>query len=322
MTFLPNGRMTGLFLVVLLLVAPLSAAPDLLKSKHSQNANYEDEIMWGQETARWTDYADSITHYDRAIQLVKESNLSDRDKNKKLSEIWDKKRDTYEDWPGHHFEAEEAQRQAASYASASRSTGSSGCLIATATFGSPQAQEVQMVRDFRDGQIKQSFTGSRFMQGFDAWYYSYSPSVASYITTHPVARQVVRAVITPLLAIVSCTRMCYSLLAFSPDLAAVSAIVFGSTLIGIVYYVPVMLVLLWFSRRRTGTIPGPATMKPVFAVWAGVLLMVTAGILFRSGILTTLGSALLVVTTIILVSGTISLCVSGLARGRDVTVLQ
>ena len=75
----------------------------------------------------------------------------------------------------------------------------SGCLIVTATFGSPLASEVQLVRDYRDGTIRQSYTGSQFFMGFNAWYYSFSPAVADYIATHPLVKSVMQVCLVPLL---------------------------------------------------------------------------------------------------------------------------
>jgi len=63
------------------------------------------------------------------------------------------------------------------------SSGSSGCLIATATFGA-LSPEVQLLRPFRDTQILQTFAGRSFILAFNAWYYSFSPAIAEFITQH------------------------------------------------------------------------------------------------------------------------------------------
>ena len=44
----------------------------------------------------------------------------------------------------------------------------SGCLIATASFGSELAPEVEFLRDFRDNKILRTFAGSGFMMAFNA----------------------------------------------------------------------------------------------------------------------------------------------------------
>jgi hypothetical protein len=50
----------------------------------------------------------------------------------------------------------QAEYQEAYEKETGRKSSTFGCLIATATFGSPQASEVQLVRDYRDGMIRQT----------------------------------------------------------------------------------------------------------------------------------------------------------------------
>ena len=47
-----------------------------------------------------------------------------------------------------------------------------GCLIATATYGSELAPQVQMLREIRDNQLMNTETGSSFMSTFNDIYYS------------------------------------------------------------------------------------------------------------------------------------------------------
>ena len=50
-----------------------------------------------------------------------------------------------------------------------------GCLIATATYGSELAPQVQMLREIRDNQLMNTESGSAFMSTFNEAYYSFSP---------------------------------------------------------------------------------------------------------------------------------------------------
>jgi len=75
-----------------------------------------------------------------------------------------------------------------------------GCLIATASYGSELAPQVQQLRELRDNTVLQTETGSAFMVGFNQLYYSFSPIVADYERENPVFKEAVKLAITPLLA--------------------------------------------------------------------------------------------------------------------------
>ncbi len=77
------------------------------------------------------------------------------------------------------------------------------CIIATASFGSPMANEVQMLREIRDNQLLQTESGSAFMGGFNTFYYSFAPTVAGWEHENPVFKEVVKTVITPLITSLS-----------------------------------------------------------------------------------------------------------------------
>ena len=78
-----------------------------------------------------------------------------------------------------------------------------GCLIATATFGSELAPQVQQLRELRDNTLLQTESGSAFMTGFNEFYYSFSPGIADLERQNPVFKGMVKLAITPLLASLS-----------------------------------------------------------------------------------------------------------------------
>ena len=78
-----------------------------------------------------------------------------------------------------------------------------GCLIATATYGSELAPQVQMLREIRDNSLLQTQSGQSFMQGFNQFYYSFSPTIADYERENPVFKEAVKVTITPLVASLS-----------------------------------------------------------------------------------------------------------------------
>ena len=74
-----------------------------------------------------------------------------------------------------------------------------GCLIATATFGSEMAPQVQFLREIRDNTVLQTESGTSFMTGFNQFYYSFSPAVADYERENPAFKEAVKIAITPML---------------------------------------------------------------------------------------------------------------------------
>ena len=76
---------------------------------------------------------------------------------------------------------------------------SGGCLIATATFGSELAPQVQLLREIRDNTVLQTESGTIFMTGFNHFYYSFSPTIADYERENPMFKETVKLALTPLL---------------------------------------------------------------------------------------------------------------------------
>ena len=74
-----------------------------------------------------------------------------------------------------------------------------GCLIATATFSSELAPQVQQLRELRDNTVLQTESGTSFMAGFNQFYYSFSPAIADYERENPVFKEAVKLTLTPLL---------------------------------------------------------------------------------------------------------------------------
>ena len=78
-----------------------------------------------------------------------------------------------------------------------------GCLIATATFGSELASQVQQLRELRDNSLLQTTSGTSFMTGFNQFYYSFSPTIADWERENPTFKEVVKIAITPMLSTLS-----------------------------------------------------------------------------------------------------------------------
>jgi hypothetical protein len=78
-----------------------------------------------------------------------------------------------------------------------------GCLIATATYGSELAPQVQQLRELRDNKLLQTESGSAFMESFNDFYYSFSPIVADYERENPIFKEGVKLAITPMISSLS-----------------------------------------------------------------------------------------------------------------------
>jgi len=78
-----------------------------------------------------------------------------------------------------------------------------GCLIATATYGSELAPQVQQLRELRDNTILSTESGTIFMTGFNQFYYSFSPVIADLERENPIFKEMVKFSITPMLSSLS-----------------------------------------------------------------------------------------------------------------------
>jgi hypothetical protein len=73
-----------------------------------------------------------------------------------------------------------------------------GCFIATAAYGTETAEQLDVLRAFRDQVLLQSPIGSQFVK----WYYKTSPPIADFISEHSILRAVVReALIDPMVSL-------------------------------------------------------------------------------------------------------------------------
>jgi hypothetical protein len=84
-----------------------------------------------------------------------------------------------------------------------KSSKGGGCLIATATYGSEMAPQVQQLRELRDNQLLNTESGTAFMGTFNDIYYSFSPIIADYERENPYFKEAVKLAITPMISTLS-----------------------------------------------------------------------------------------------------------------------
>jgi hypothetical protein len=79
---------------------------------------------------------------------------------------------------------------------------SAGCFIATAAYGTPTAEQIDILREFRDIVLLESTAGSQFV----ALYYQLSPPVADFISENSFLRTLVRELLVdPIVWVVEAT---------------------------------------------------------------------------------------------------------------------
>lgn len=120
-----------------------------------------------------------------------------------------------------------------------------GCLIATATFGSELAPQVQQLRELRDNIILNTDVGTSFMTRFNQFYYSFSPTIADWERQNPVFKETVKLAITPLIT-------SFSILNYVDMDSEEAVLGYGIGIIimnvGIYFVAPVLVVIRIFKR--------------------------------------------------------------------------
>jgi streptogramin lyase len=180
------------------------------------------------------------------------------------------------------------------------------CLIATAAYGSQVAPEVKLLRNFRDNSIMKTQSGSSFMLVFNAWYYSFSPGVAAYLSTHWVERTVMKGVLYPLVGILYLTSNLFSATSAYPELAVLISGLLASSLIG-AFYLGVPLGVLRARFRRLRNWKGQRTVeRALAAMLLGGLGTLTFGELLSSQPALIVSTATIMLSTLFISTATAS----------------
>jgi len=184
---------------------------------------------------------------------------------------------------------------------------SSGCLIATAAFGSELAPQVQFLRGFRDNYILSTDSGSSFMKVFNSWYYSFSPSVANYERQNQWLQQAVRVIIYPPIGILSISESVAKIFSGMNEVGAVLSGITASFLIGGIYLSPFTLL---FKKVRKSRID----YRIVVFILSAAIAILGISIVIGNQIVMMVTTSSLVLTVIIVSSICFGNLISHLAR--------
>ena len=111
------------------------------------------------------------------------------------------------------------------------------------------APDVQFLRGFRDLSVEATFAGNAFMQVFNAFYYSFSTTVASKIAQYPILQDTVKNLLYPLVASLRTASAAFTAFGFVPELAVIASGLIASALLGTAYLAPVISLALVLSKR-------------------------------------------------------------------------
>ena len=175
----------------------------------------------------------------------------------------------------------------------------SGCLIATATYQSELASEVQFLREFREEQVVPTHAGRQFLYIFNMFYYSFSPKVARLIESDNGLRALCKVALCPLISILMFAARLDSLFGFCREIGVIISGFVASVLIGIVYFSPISIVLKKISKAR-GVNLRVRLEEPILTTLLSSVVAISVGEAFPFYATVTVATAIFVVATVCL----------------------
>ncbi|MEX0764592.1 MAG: CFI-box-CTERM domain-containing protein [Nitrosopumilaceae archaeon] len=177
-----------------------------------------------------------------------------------------------------------------------------GCLIATAAFGSELAPPVQMLREFRETRILSTTSGTSFLKVFNAWYYSFSPTIADVERESLLLQTIIKNSLYPLIGILQVSQ---AAAVIEGETGIILTGFVASTLIGTVYMWPLSL-RLDFTRIY----------KQIILAILASLGLVAYGITFGN-VTILMGSTTIFVLTSVTLGATLSGKILNLIRTKN-----
>ena len=133
---------------------------------------------------------------------------------------------------------------------------------------------------------------------FNSWYYSFSPSVANYLTDHWVERTVMKGVLYPLIGMMSLSSATFSAVSLYPEMAVLLAGLVASSLIG-AFYVGLPLALIRARiRRMSGRRVEPLLAQLVGITFLAGMILLVIGEVAASQLMLMIASSTIVLSTL------------------------
>ena len=175
------------------------------------------------------------------------------------------------------------------------------CPVSYVTNGNRLQPYAEFLRTFRD-KIQNTTAGSAFMATFNAWYYSWAPSVAYSTATNPWAYKAVQVAVVPLIGILYASYYTYALTApFNAEAGAIMAGIVAAALIGLAYVAPIAYITTRVIRRSRFTL-NKLTLSPTIAWFTTSIVICAMAYITRSPNMLAVGTSSIVLSTLSLTS--------------------
>jgi hypothetical protein len=170
------------------------------------------------------------------------------------------------------------------------------CPVSYAVSGSELAPFAEKLRMFRDQSIMKTRSGEAFMILFNAWYYSFSPHLAQYVSTRPMQRTLLRYGLYPLIVILYASYYAYLFVSpLNADAGAVMAGIVAASLLGLVYLAPIV----YLTKRAIRRYAKFASLKMMHVtLWFGVSVLMTGIAILTNAQVLGVATANLVLSTL------------------------
>jgi multisubunit Na+/H+ antiporter MnhB subunit len=139
-------------------------------------------------------------------------------------------------------------------------------------------------------------SGEAFMILFNAWYYSFSPHLAQYVSTRPMQRTLLRYSLYPLIAILYASYYAYLFVSpLNADAGAVMAGIVAASMLGLVYLAPIA----YLTKRALRRYAKFASLNMTHVtLWFGVSALITEIACFTNSQVLGVATANLVLSTL------------------------